>query len=683
MYLSCSDIIYCTGIPVGPDVIIVDFDVDTTKSVGPGVKGNILIRGTPCFGGYEDDDDANEESFFRVNGEEGWFNTGDMGHLDENNYLYISGRWKEIINRGGETISPFEIEEAIIQHPMVKDTIAFSAPHAKLQETIGVVIVPYPYLPRPDLIHLHQFLEAKLHISKWPQVIIYMDALPKNSANKVLRIKLAERMDLQDVDEETSQLTRLFEGQCPPVNTPLSTKIPISRVDIQPWKVEQFLTKKDSRISKATVVKVNLLHRLDTFVAFVEAPPEVHDMVATLEKTCQQELPLYLVPQLIHVMERIPNGPEAELSLQKLAVQLYQDMNVIEPRDDLERDIEAIWRASLGLESTISVNLTFFDLGGDSLKAGQLVAMMRKCLNVDLMVADLLNSPTIEAMAMKVSKSRSLSYSSIDSSVTMSNRASNVLNITNIAELEHLSQGNAPNKFHSIHCVSPYSSASMPCLIVQSLPLILIGPLRFSIMWILWAFYWSKFRDYNGHGHFSMFGYEFGPVGTLILAAILMKLTLALVSPFVGIASKWIIVGRYKTGRYPLWSGEYLRWWIVSQIVSIFGQGIFTDEVPFIGSKLVCLYYSMLGATIGENVKIHKDAKLGEWDLLTIGDNVRIDNSTVRPFTLDEGHFVLLPIKVDSDCSLGVKSILTPGTVSCFHLHFTILRMRLLTDTYQ
>jgi acyl-CoA synthetase (AMP-forming)/AMP-acid ligase II len=173
-------------------VIIVDFHVDTTRTVGPGVKGNILLRGTPCFGSYEDADEANDESFFCVNGEEGWFNTGDIGYLDENNYLYISGRSKEVINRGGETISPFEIEEAIIQHPMVKDTIAFSAPHAKLQETIGAVIVTCHDMPRPDLIHLQKFLEDKLHWSKWPQVIIYMNALPKNSANKVLRIKLAE-----------------------------------------------------------------------------------------------------------------------------------------------------------------------------------------------------------------------------------------------------------------------------------------------------------------------------------------------------------------------------------------------------------------------------------------------------------------------------------------------------------
>eukprot|EP00956_Cyclotella_meneghiniana_P032073 scaffold86406_cov44-Cyclotella_meneghiniana.AAC.6 len=116
-----------SGIPVGPDVIIANLNDYPAKRLGPGIAGNILVRGSPCFGGYENDNATNEESFYVVDGKEGWFNTGDIGHLDASNYLYISGRSKEVINRGGETISPFEIEEAIILHPLVKETLAFSA----------------------------------------------------------------------------------------------------------------------------------------------------------------------------------------------------------------------------------------------------------------------------------------------------------------------------------------------------------------------------------------------------------------------------------------------------------------------------------------------------------------------------------------------------------------------------
>ncbi len=206
-----------SGVAVGPQVVIVD-DSMVTKC-GVGVKGNILIRGPPCFGwffrdfcflltllgnmpsiftqilndscafifmiscllllvcvvaaaagGYENNGSANEESFFTVDSLPGWFNTGDVGYLDSHNYLFLTGRSKEIINKGGETISPFEIEEAVLQHPLVKETLAFAAPHREYQETVGCVVVGFEGCPRVDLVSLHKYLEDKLHRSKWPQV---------------------------------------------------------------------------------------------------------------------------------------------------------------------------------------------------------------------------------------------------------------------------------------------------------------------------------------------------------------------------------------------------------------------------------------------------------------------------------------------------------------------------------
>lgn len=96
-------------------------------------------------------------------------------------------------------------------------------------------------------------------------------------------------------------------------------------------------------------------------------------------------------------------------------------------------------------------------------------------------------------------------------------------------------------------------------------------------------------------------------------------------------------------------------------MINVFGKGVFRDDLPIIGPQLVRLYYVMMGATIGRNVKIHRDAKLGQADLLTIGDDVCIDNAVVRPFTLEEGYFVLLPITIGSRCSVGVKSAVAAG----------------------
>ena len=84
-----------SGKPIGPDVIICDDDI---VPLPVGKCGNIFIKGPPCFAGYENDSNANDESFFTVNGDRGWFNTGDCGYLDENGYLFLTGRSKVINN---------------------------------------------------------------------------------------------------------------------------------------------------------------------------------------------------------------------------------------------------------------------------------------------------------------------------------------------------------------------------------------------------------------------------------------------------------------------------------------------------------------------------------------------------------------------------------------------------------
>lgn len=122
----------------------------------------------------------------------------------------------------------------------------------------------------------------------------------------------------------------------------------------------------------------------------------------------------------------------------------------------------------------------------------------------------------------------------------------------------------------------------------------------------------------------------------LLAAMVLSRLILGIFAPLTGILCKWLIIGRYKAGRYPLWGTMYLKWWIVEQIVNIMGKGFFRDDLPIIGPSLVRYYYIMMGARIGSNVSIHKDAKLGQADLLSIGDNVAIDNATVRPFAIEE-----------------------------------------------
>jgi acyl-coenzyme A synthetase/AMP-(fatty) acid ligase len=177
-----------SGTLVGPSVLIVSDDMQSILS--PGQTGHIMIKGSPCFQGYETSSTAlDRESFFTIDGDPDWFCTGDCGYLDQEGYLFISGRSKEIINRGGETISPFEIEEAILSHPSVQEVMCFSSPHNHFQETVGAVLVLKRDCLRPDLPHLHKHLETSLHRSKWPQVFLppHLNARHLTSASLSLR----------------------------------------------------------------------------------------------------------------------------------------------------------------------------------------------------------------------------------------------------------------------------------------------------------------------------------------------------------------------------------------------------------------------------------------------------------------------------------------------------------------
>ena len=644
-----------SGKAVGPSILIVDDDL---KVLPDNSKGNIFVRGVPCFGGYEDNDTANEESFFTINGQSGWFNTGDMGYLDANGYLFISGRSKEVINRGGETISPFEIEEALVQHTSIKEAIAFSAPHAQYQESVGAVIVVKNGSNRPDLISLHKYLDNKLHRSKWPQVLVFMDALPKNAAGKVLRIKFAERIGLADIDEESSQLTRMYEGQCPPIGAPLTLKIKITLVKIGEEILTTFLTAQ-SDIKSAIVIKTDFPFRQDTFVAFIVLTNSEHHNPKDVEKlkllmdglqlSCEASLHKYLVPAFIHPIHYFPKKPKAgggeEVDYQALttkALQIYNEINTVAPRNAIESQIEAIFRAQLSASSTVSVTASFFDLGGDSLKAGQLVSALRKKLRVQLSVSDLFTAPTVESLAHKISLMKTLG------SPGMGSGAAKKVNGSESSKDAIYSQ---KDQFESWEFSMHNSSTSFACLFIQSLPLLVIYPFRAIIIWFLIAAPWVELMR-RGYGRFN----------SLICAMAIARFTLGILAPLVGILAKWLIIGRYKVGKYPIWGSMYLRWWLVQQIVAIMGKGYFRDDLPIIGPHLVRAYYVMMGAKIGSNVKIHKDAKIGQPDLLTIGNDVVIDNATIRPFGLEEGHFVMLPITIGDRCSIGVKSVVAPGT---------------------
>ena len=174
------------GLAAGPEVAIL---LDGHMAP-PGVEGDIVIRGSNVTAGYVANPDANRDAF-----RDGWFRTGDLGWLDEENYLYISGRTKEIINRAGEKISPREIDEALLEHPAVAQAVAFAVPHPQLGEepAAAVVFKPGHTAAEPEL---REFVAHRLADFKVPRRVVALDEIPKGATGKLNRIGLAAQLGL-------------------------------------------------------------------------------------------------------------------------------------------------------------------------------------------------------------------------------------------------------------------------------------------------------------------------------------------------------------------------------------------------------------------------------------------------------------------------------------------------------
>ena len=175
------------GLATGIEVAVLD---DDNQPLGPGERGEVSIRGATVVEGYENNPTANEAAFT-----DGWFRTGDQGMLDDEGYLFLTGRLKEQINRGGEKISPLEIDEVLLRHPAVAQAVAFGVPHAKLGEEVGAAIVlnaGAETTEREIRDHVSQHLAA----FKVPKQVLFLDEIPKGATGKIQRIGLAEKLGL-------------------------------------------------------------------------------------------------------------------------------------------------------------------------------------------------------------------------------------------------------------------------------------------------------------------------------------------------------------------------------------------------------------------------------------------------------------------------------------------------------
>jgi acyl-CoA synthetase (AMP-forming)/AMP-acid ligase II len=175
----------CVGIAAGPDVAIMD---EGGKLLSAGELGEIVIRGRNVTAGYEANPEANAKAFTN-----GWFRTGDQGVMDAQGYLRLTGRLKELINRGGEKISPLEIDTILMDHPSVAQVVTFGIPHDKLGEDIAAAVVLREGAACDER-ELRAFVGSRVADFKIPRRIVFLEEIPKGATGKLQRIGLHEKL---------------------------------------------------------------------------------------------------------------------------------------------------------------------------------------------------------------------------------------------------------------------------------------------------------------------------------------------------------------------------------------------------------------------------------------------------------------------------------------------------------
>ncbi len=175
------------GMAAGPEVAVMS---DDGTLLPPGEIGEVVIRGPNVTAGYEANAEANAKAFT-----DGWFRTGDQGAFDADGFLSLTGRLKELINRGGEKVSPLEVDGVLSGHPAVAQALCFAIPHPKLGEEVGAAVVLRDGMACGER-ELRDFAAQHLADFKVPRKVVFLAEIPKGATGKLMRIGLAEKLGI-------------------------------------------------------------------------------------------------------------------------------------------------------------------------------------------------------------------------------------------------------------------------------------------------------------------------------------------------------------------------------------------------------------------------------------------------------------------------------------------------------
>ena len=365
------------GIPVGLDVAILN---DRGDVLPAGQTGHVTVRGGSVMPGYDGDAAATAAAF---TGD--WFKTGDQGFFDDEGFLYLSGRTREMINRGGENIAPREVDEALLEHPAVAEAVTFAVPHATLGEDVAAAVVLRPNADATAK-DIRQFAAGRLADFKVPRQVLIVEQLPKGSTGKVQRIGLAEKLGLG------SAASRTFAAPRTPLETILAgIWADVLRLDQVGIHDDFFALGGDSLLAAHVLTSIHDAMHLEVGVVSLFDAPTVAEMAEYLETLIKAGRAGQAEIARVSRDEPLPASPAQERlwTLQQAVPDLpffniLYALRVTSPLDAalLERSLNEIVRRHEILRTTIDV------------AGGRQIQVIAPQLTVPLAVDDLHKLPT-------------------------------------------------------------------------------------------------------------------------------------------------------------------------------------------------------------------------------------------------------------------------------------------------
>jgi acyl carrier protein len=250
---------------------------NTGNLLTAGQTGEIVIRGSNVTRGYSNNPESNQKAFT-----DGWFRTGDEGYFDQDGYLFLTGRLKEMINRGGEKIAPREVDEVFMEHPAVAQAVTFSLLHPTLGEDLATAVVLKSGVSSTPK-ELREFAISRLAAHKVPSQVLILDQIPKGPTGKLQRIGLGDKLMPKLKPQYIAPSSAIEMALC----NLWKEVLPVDPVGIQD---NFFANGGDSLLAVQLIARVRSVFQIELPLGSIFREPTIAEQALLVERMLLEEL---------------------------------------------------------------------------------------------------------------------------------------------------------------------------------------------------------------------------------------------------------------------------------------------------------------------------------------------------------------------------------------------------------